>query len=109
MNNRKLHKFVTMLLILLIACIPTVWAETDSGLTEQQEIEQQIQRIENKLKTEPKVEGWVLLGGAYMHLERFREAVGAYQNAYLISNYDDEIRSRLEHALYRAGLEDNSD
>jgi len=101
---------LTMLLLpFWVACISPVWAETDTSLTERQEVEQQIKRIEEKLKTEPKLEGWILLGGAYLHLERFREAVGAYQNAYLISGYDEEVRSKLEYALYRAGLANESD
>jgi len=109
MHKPKLQKLAMMLLMLWVACTSPVWAETDSGLTEQQEIEQQIKRIEEKMKTEPRLEGWMLLGGAYMHLERYREAVGAYQNAYLVSNYDEEVRSRLEFALYKAGLAKSED
>ena len=72
---------------------------------EQQEIEQQIWRIEEKLETEPKVEGWVLVGDAYMHLQRYSEAVNAYQNAYLLSEESKEVKSKLKRALYHAGLE----
>lgn len=72
---------------------------------EQQEIEDQIKRIEEKLETEPKVEGWVLVGDAYMHLKRYSAAVNAYQNAYLLSEESKEVKSKLKRALYHAGLE----
>jgi len=72
---------------------------------EQQEIEDQIKRIEEKLETEPKVEGWVLVGDAYMHLKRYSAAVNAYQNAYLLSEESKEVKSKLKRALCHAGLE----
>jgi cytochrome c-type biogenesis protein CcmH/NrfG len=71
----------------------------------QLEIEGQIKRIEEKLETEPKVEGWVLVGDAYMHLERYSDAVNAYQNAYLLSEESKDVKSKLKRALYYAGLE----
>jgi cytochrome c-type biogenesis protein CcmH/NrfG len=72
---------------------------------ELQEIEQQIKRIEEKLETEPKVEGWVLVGDAYMHLKRYSEAVNAYQNAYLLSEEPKDVKAKLKRALYHAGQE----
>lgn len=77
----------------------------NGSTSEKQEIEQHIKRIEEKLKTEPKVEGWVLVGDAYMHLERYSEAVKAYQNAYLLSEDSSDVRAKLKRALYHAGLE----
>jgi len=81
--------------------------EQSESPADKQEIEQQIKRIEEKLKTEPKVEGWVLVGDAYMHLERYSEAVNAYQNAYLLSDYSKDVRAKLKRALYQAGLEES--
>lgn len=71
---------------------------------ENQEIEAQIKRIEKKLESEPKVEGWVLVGDAYMHLRYYSDAVNAYQKAYLLSNGAKEVKSKLKDALYYAGL-----
>lgn len=74
------------------------------GLTEEQEVEQQIARIENKLETEPKAEGWMLIGDAYMHLKRYTDAVEAYREAYIISDYAKDSREKLKYALYLARM-----
>jgi cytochrome c-type biogenesis protein CcmH/NrfG len=79
-------------------------AVKNASVSEIHEVEQQIKRIEEKLRTEPKVEGWVLVGNAYIYLKRYNEAVTAYQNAYLLDDTRKDVRDKLKNALYRAGL-----
>ncbi len=75
---------------------------------EKEEIKKQIKRIEEKLKSEPKVEGWVLVGDANMHLKKYEAAARAYQEAYVLSDYSRETRNKLKKALYfvNAGVEE---
>jgi len=70
--------------------------------SEVEEIEAQIIRIKEKLKTEPKAKGWILIGDAYMYLKRYDEAVSAYGEAYKLEE-THEIRNKLKAALYEAG------
>ena len=69
------------------------------------EIESEIKRIEDKLKSEPKAAGWILIGDAKMYLRRYSEAATAYQNAYVLSGDETTARSKLKRALYLVGAE----
>ena len=75
---------------------------------EKEKIKMHIKRIEEKLKSEPKVEGWVLVGDANMHLKKYEAAARAYQEAYVLSDYSRETRNKLKNALYfvNAGVEE---
>ena len=68
-------------------------------------VEQQIERIMEKLKEQPTVKGWMLVGDANMHLKRYNDAVWAYREAYLLSDYASGPRSKLRRAMYFSGLE----
>ncbi len=68
-------------------------------------VEQEIARITEKLKTEPTVKGWLLVGDAHMHLKKYNDAVEAYREAYILSNYANEPRSKLKRAMYFSSLE----
>ncbi len=63
-------------------------------------VENQIKRIEEKLETEPKAEGWMLVGDANMHLKKYEAAIKAYQEAYVLSDYSDEAEKKLKRALH---------
>ena len=69
------------------------------------EIEQQIVRIEKKLKDKPTSQGWILVGDANIHLQRYDEAIRAYQQAYLLSEGDLDIRRKLRRAIYLSAKE----
>jgi len=119
MQNASIRRLTPLLFLMVIATsssappttseqLPSSNTES-SSLTEAQEIREQIKRIEQKLETEPKAEGWVLIGDAHMHLQAYREAVEAYQNAYLLSDDNEQVRSKLKRALYQAGMDSSSD
>jgi cytochrome c-type biogenesis protein CcmH/NrfG len=69
------------------------------------QINQEIQRIEAIMKTKPTVKGWMLIGDAHMHLKRYKEAAGAYNDAYMLSGQAAEPRKKLKNAMYYVGLE----
>lgn len=77
----------------------------DVNLSERAQIDIQIRRIEEKLKTNPTVKGWMLVGDAHMHLKRYKEAAGAYNDAYMLSGLAPEPRKKLKNAMYYVGLE----
>ena len=77
---------------------PTL-AKPAANMTESEEIDAHIKRIEEKLKTEPKVEGWVIVGDAYMHLMKYDDAVRSYKEAYLLSGQSRDTRKKLKRAL----------
>ncbi len=99
-------KALARILPLIAGLLFTLYSLTPlaQGLTEEQEIEQQIARIEKKLETEPKAQGWMLVGDAYMHIKRYPDAVEAYREAYIISEYAKDSREKLKYALYMAGM-----
>lgn len=69
------------------------------------EIEQQIVRIEKRLKDKPTSQGWILVGDANIYLQRYEEAIRAYQQAYLLSEGDLGIRKKLRRAIYLSAKE----
>jgi cytochrome c-type biogenesis protein CcmH/NrfG len=69
------------------------------------EIEKEIKRIEGLVKAKPTVRGWLLIGDAYMQLKKHKEAAGAYNDAYFLSDSDPKIRDKVRKALYVAFLE----
>ncbi len=113
--------------LLLSACESETSAVTDSGLVKKEmqpiektikevpvetaklskrdQIDAEIRRIEEKLKTNPTVKGWTLVGDAHMHLKRYKEAAGAYNDAYMLSGQAPEPRKKLKNAMYYVGLE----
>jgi cytochrome c-type biogenesis protein CcmH/NrfG len=113
--------------LLLSACESETSAVTDSGLVKKEmqpiektikevpvetaklskrdQIDAEIRRIEEKLKTNPTVKGWILVGDAHMHLKRYKEAAGAYNDAYMLSGQAPEPRKKLKNAMYYVGLE----
>lgn len=101
------HLVISICLSLgLVACSqPLITKSSDTAATsENADIETQIKRIEKKMKTKPDVKGWLLIGDAKMHLKQYDDAVWAYREAYVLSNYADEARSKLKRAMYHAGL-----
>ncbi|MGB1540862.1 MAG: tetratricopeptide repeat protein [Cycloclasticus sp.] len=72
------------------------------------EIEQQIVRIEKRLKDKPTSQGWILVGDANIYLQRYEEAIRAYQQAYLLSEGDLGIRKKLRRAIYLSATESRS-
>jgi cytochrome c-type biogenesis protein CcmH/NrfG len=96
----------------MIACanVPTEKAgKTKIALTpseqEAAKVEKQIARIEEKLKANPTVRGWILVGDAQMHLKKYNEAVWAYREAYMLSKFADGPRRKLRRAVALAGFE----
>ncbi|PHS73677.1 MAG: hypothetical protein COB22_00255 [Cycloclasticus sp.] len=73
--------------------------------TEVMQIDAEIRRIEEKLKTKPTVKGWMLVGDAHMYLKRYKEAAGAYNDAYMLSGQAAAPRKKLKNAMYYVGLE----
>mgnify|MGYP002700762224 CR=1 FL=1 len=69
------------------------------------EIEKEIKRIEGLVKAKPTVRGWLLIGDAYMQLKKHKEAAGAYNDAYFLSDDDPKIRAKVRKALHIAFLE----
>jgi len=69
------------------------------------EVEQQIVRITEKLKDKPTVKGWMLVGDAQMHLKKYTDAVESYREAYILSDFAKEPRSKLKRALYFSTME----
>ncbi len=118
MNILKLSG-IFALALLMSACANVATTAVGAGVVKAEEssnslssqdketakIEQHIERIMEKLKDEPTVKGWVLVGDANMHLKRYNEAVWAYREAYLLSDFASGPRSKLRRAIYLAGLE----
>ncbi|AGS39056.1 MAG: cytochrome c-type biogenesis protein CcmH/NrfG [Cycloclasticus pugetii] len=71
---------------------------------EEAEVEQQVARISEKLKDEPTVKGWLLVGDGNMYLKRYDEAVSAYREAYILSDYADEPKRKLKRAMFLATI-----
>ncbi|MEH6504610.1 MAG: hypothetical protein V7682_11980 [Cycloclasticus sp.] len=109
---KRLGLFVVVSAFLLMACAKesvvkeVVLAEPEQGaaVSSTTDVEAQIERIVEKMKTEPEVKGWLLIGDAYMHLKRYNDAVWAYKEGYMLSNYAAEPRSKLREAMYHSGL-----
>lgn len=109
---RRAGLFVVVSALLLLACAKesvvkeVVLAEPEQGaaVSSTTDVEAQIERIVEKMKTEPDVKGWLLIGNAYMHLKRYNDAVWAYKEAYVLSNYAAETKRKLGLAMYHAGL-----
>ena len=64
------------------------------------EVEAHIKRIEEKMQQAPDVKGWLLIGDAYMHLKRYDDAVIAYKEAYMLSDYADGPKQKMKTAMY---------
>lgn len=79
--------------------------KSEVKLSKTAQIDLEIRRIEEKLKTNPTVKGWILVGDAHMHLKRYKEAAGAYNDAYMLSGLAPEPRKKLKRAMYYVGLE----
>jgi len=111
---KGLSVFVLALWLVACANVATDKVETTQGQAikvassageDKVNIEQQIERISEKLKDKPTVKGWVLVGDANMHLKKYNEAVFAYREAYMLSDYADGPRKKLRRAMYFSGLE----
>lgn len=50
------------------------------------EVNAVLQELEQSMEQTPSVEGWVLLGQSYVSLQRFPEAINAWQNAWELSD-----------------------
>lgn len=62
------------------------WEATQAELEKNAGTEQMLQRLEEKLSSNPQdVDGWMLLGKSYTTMGRFARAVDAYQQAYDLS------------------------
>ncbi|MDX2425149.1 MAG: hypothetical protein QNK15_02735 [Cycloclasticus sp.] len=109
---KRLGLFVVVSAFLLMACakdsvvkeVTLTEPAQPIAVSDATDVEAQIERIVEKMKTEPEVKGWLLIGNAYMHLKRYNDAVWAYKEAYMLSNYAAEPRSKLREAMYHAGL-----
>lgn len=102
--------FVLSLMMLACANVATEQVDATEGVIapvdeERARVEQQIARISEKLKDNPTVKGWVLVGDANMHLKQYNEAVWAYREAYMLSDYAAGPRKKLRRAMYFSGLE----
>ena len=78
---------------------------TKHSPAERAEIEKEIKRVEGLVKAKPTVRGWLLIGDAYMQLKKHKEAAGAYNDAYFLSDNDPKIRAKIKKALHIAFLE----
>jgi len=103
---------VCLLGLLMVACastkaeqVATTQAVMSPADMERASVELEIARITKKLKDEPTVKGWVLVGDAQMHLKKYNEAVEAYREAYILSNYASLPRRKLKRAMYFSSLE----
>ncbi len=64
------------------------------------EVEAHIKRIEDKMDQAPDVKGWLVIGDAYMHLKRYDEAVIAYKEAYMLSDFAEGPKQKMKTAMY---------
>lgn len=67
------------------------------------DMEAAVQRLADKLKTQPdSVEGWALLGRSYMQMQRFDQAQEAYARAVALQGDDAQLLSDYADALAMA-------
>ena len=102
--------FVLSLMMLACANVTTEQVDATQAVIKQVDeeranVEQQIARVTEKLKDKPTVQGWLLVGDAQMHLKKYNDAVLAYREAYLLSEYADGPRRKLKRAMYFSSLE----
>jgi len=93
--------------LLMVACasVKTEQAVMSPADIEKASIEQEIARITEKLKDKPSVKGWMLVGDAQMHLKKYTDAVDSYREAYILSDFAKEPRSKIKRALYFSSME----
>jgi cytochrome c-type biogenesis protein CcmH/NrfG len=84
---------------------PKEAVKSTAKLSKRAKVDLEIQRIEGLMKTKPTVKGWMLIGDAHMHFKRYKEAAGAYNDAYMLSERAAEPRKKLKNAMYYVGLE----
>jgi len=103
---------VCLLGLLMVACasvkteqVGVMQAVMSPADLERASVEQEIARISKKLKDKPTVKGWMLVGDAQMYLKKYNDAIEAYREAYILSEYAKETRSKLKRAMYFSSLE----
>ena len=66
--------------------------QADAGMPSPEAINQMVAKLADKLKKEPNnLEGWMMLGRSYKVMERYQEAVDAYQQAYKVAGEKAEV------------------
>ncbi|HEX7115350.1 MAG TPA: hypothetical protein VF193_09470 [Steroidobacter sp.] len=66
------------------------WRAAETVKAQQAQVDELLRKLEEKLASRPNdVKGWLLLGKAYIDLQRYPLAVNAYQRAYDASNGED--------------------
>jgi cytochrome c-type biogenesis protein CcmH len=66
------------------------WRATEAARAQQAQVDELLRKLEEKLASRPNdVKGWLLLGKAYIDLQRYPLAVNAYQHAYDASNGEE--------------------
>lgn len=107
----KKKKLIVYVIVSAVLGITTAGCVSGEGITDKKknsmspkalEIQAQIERIEEILESDPKPEGWVLIGDANMALKKFDAAVHAYSTAYELSGRSLDVRRKLRQALYYA-------
>lgn len=75
-------------------------ADAARGRAEAQEIENLVQRLQQRLQAEPdRADGWLLLGRTLMNLNRFNEAAEAFMRYTQLQPDDAEVQAYLGEAL----------
>jgi len=110
--NKYKQVFLLALVSVIVACVAQPKQSSQSIETNQAvasssvknadaEVEAQIERIKEKLATKPTVKGWVLVGDGLMHLARYEEAIQAYQEAHVLSDFKDaESKKKMKKAIF---------
>lgn len=80
-------------------------AETHAPPVASPEVLAMVARLEQRMRAQPnEIQGWLMLGRSYMALERFEDAVGAYEHAVALDGKSPEALLGLGEALsMRAG------
>ena len=66
------------------------WQEAQSASEQSATVDSMLKQLETKLAANPQdLQGWLLLGRSYAQLQRFPQAINAYQHAYDLTRGED--------------------
>lgn len=79
---------------------PTQSSQAQVGMPSPEAINKMVAGLAEKLKTDPKnLEGWLMLGRSYKMLERYPEAVEAFEQAYQLAGDKPDVMLPYAEAL----------
>ncbi len=83
------------------AIVPTETQSTHNG--QLPDVAKMVEKLEQRLKEDPEnAEGWQMLGRSYMYMQRFSDAVGAYEKSLALDGNSAAILTEYAEAIAMA-------